>query len=327
MTNPLPLDGAVVLDLADEPMIATGRYLADLGARVVRIESATGDQIRRVGPWVDGEPGTERALRHLLYNQGKQSLALALDTAEAWDLIDLLAERADVVIGPLEKSERARRTFERLHRAIEQRTASASHAASVIDVVFRRGDPGQVATDLIAMAAGSQLVCNGFPEVAPDYPAGKLGYKQSAFCAVAASVASIWQRRRGGGATSSVVSMQEAVVSTMIQAANQNLYLWHGMVAERDGTGGLKYPVVGSGFGAYEQARSRAARSSSSTRRARPISAATAAGSPTWAIRPAPPGRTSPPGTRKSPATSRCSVSPTHRRPTGSVTARKCGGS
>ena len=125
--------------------------------------------------------------------------------------------------------------------------------ASVIDVVFRRGDPGQVATDLVAMAAGSQLVCNGFPEVAPDYPAGKLGYKQSAFCAVAASVASIWQRQRGGGATSSVVSMQEAVVSTMIQAANQNLYVWHGMVAERDGTGGLKYPVVGSGFGAYEQ--------------------------------------------------------------------------
>ena len=257
MTNPLPLDGAVVLDLADEPMVATGRYLADLGARVVRIESATGDQIRRSGPWVDGEPGTERALRHLLYNQGKESLALALDAAEAWDLIDLLAERADVVIGPLEKSERARRTFERLQRAVEQRSAGArnpaSVPASVIDVVFRRGDPGEVATDLIAMAAGSQLVCNGFPEVAPDYPAGKLGYKQTAFCAVAASVASIWQRRRGGGATSSVVSMQEAVVSTMIQAANQNLYVWHGMVAERDGTGGLKYPVVGSGFGAYEQ--------------------------------------------------------------------------
>ena len=261
MTNPLPLDGAVVLDLADEPMVATGRYLADLGARVVRIESATGDQIRRAGPWVDGEPGTERALRHLLYNQGKESLALALDTAEAWDLIDLLAERADVVIAPLEKSERARRTFERLHRAVEQHTAgariptsvTARVPASVIDVVFRRGNPGQVATDLIAMAAGSQLVCNGFPEVAPDYPAGKLGYKQTAYCAVAASVASIWQRRRGGGATSSVVGMQEAVVSTMIQAANQNLYVWHGMVAERDGTGGLKYPVVGSGAGSYEQ--------------------------------------------------------------------------
>ena len=250
MTAPLPLEGALVLDLADEPAVAAGRYLADLGARVIRIESAGGDRVRRIGPWVEGEPGIERALRHLLYNQGKESLALALDSAEAWDLIDLLAEQADVVIGPLEKSERARRSFERLQRRAEQ---NAPGAPSVIDIVFRRADPEQAATDLIAMAAGSQLVCNGFPETAPDYPAGKLGYKQTSYCAAAAAAASIWQRRRGGGAGSSVVSMQEAVVSTMIQAANQNLYRWHGMVAERDGTGGLKYPVVGSGFGSYEQ--------------------------------------------------------------------------
>lgn len=252
MTATLPLDGAVVLDLADEPAVAAGRYLADLGARVVRIESASGDRLRRVGPWVDGEPGLERGLRHLLYNQGKQSLALALDAPESWDIVELLAERADVVIGPVEKSERARRVFERLHRNAE---ANAEGAPSVIDVVFRRGDPQQAATDLIAMAAGSQLVCNGFPEIAPDYPAGKLGYKQTSYCAVAAAVASLWQRRRGGPAVSSIVSMQEAVASTMIQAANQNLYVWHGMIAERDGTGGLKYPVVGAGFGAYEQGR------------------------------------------------------------------------
>ncbi len=249
-TATLPLDGAVVLDLTDEPAVAAGRYLADLGARVIRIESANGDRLRRVGPWVDGEPGLERGLRHLLYNQGKQSLALALDAPESWDLVELLAERADLVIAPLEKSERARRTFERLHRAAE---TDAAGAASVIDIVFRRGDQEQAATDLIAMAAGSQLVCNGFPGVAPDYPAGKLGYKQASYCAVAAAVSSIWQRWRGGAAVSSVVSMQEAVTSTMIQAANQNLYLWHGMIAERDGTGGLKYPVVGSGFGSYEQ--------------------------------------------------------------------------
>ncbi len=252
MTATLPLDGAVVLDLADEPAVAAGRYLADLGARVVRIESAGGDRLRRVGPWVDGEPGLERGLRHLLYNQGKQSLALALDAPESWDIVELLAERADVVIGPVEKSERARRAFERLHRAAE---ANAEGAPSVIDIVFRRGNPEQAATDLIAMAAGSQLVCNGFPEIAPDYPAGKLGYKQTSYCAVAAAVASLWQQRRGGPATSSIVSMQEAVASTMIQAANQNLYVWHGMIAERDGTGGLKYPVVGAGFGAYEQGR------------------------------------------------------------------------
>ena len=247
MPDAQPLDGAVVLDLADEPMIIAGRYLADLGARVVRVESANGDRIRRIGPWVDGEPGNERALRHLLYNQGKESLALDLGAAESWDIIEELASQADVVIAPLEKSPTASRFFERLHES-----AQRDDGPSVIDVVFRRNDPSEQATDLIAMAAGSQLVCNGFPDIAPDYPAGKLGYKQSSNLAVAAAVAAIFQRARGGPAVSSTISLQEAVISTIIQAANPNLYVWHGMVAERTGTGGLRYPIVGRGPGSFE---------------------------------------------------------------------------
>ena len=247
MTKSLPLSGAIVLDLADEPMISAGRYLADLGARVVRIESANGDRIRRVGPWVDGEPGNERALRHLLYNQGKESLALDLNAAESWDIIEQIASQSDVVIAPLEKSPMAARFIQGLHES-----AQRDDGPSVIDVIFCCNDPSEQVTDLIAMAAGSQLVCNGFPDIAPDYPAGKLGYKQSSNLAVAAAVASIFQRAQGGPAVSSTISLQEAVISTIIQAANPNLYNWHGMVAERTGTGGLRYPIVGRGPGSFE---------------------------------------------------------------------------
>ena len=246
MPDAQALDGAIILDLSDEPLIIAGRYLADLGARVVRVESANGDRIRRVGPWVDGEAGNERALRHLLYNQGKESLALDLDVPESWEIVERLASQADVVIAPLEKSNRAAQLIERLHDS-----AHNGGGPSVIDVVFRRDDPSEQTTDLIAMAAGSQLVCNGFPDVAPDYPAGKLGYKQSSSLAVAAAVATIFQRARGGPAVSSTISLQEAVISTIIQAANPNLYVWHGMVAERTGTGGLRYPVVGRGPGSF----------------------------------------------------------------------------
>ncbi len=244
------LSGSLVLDLADEPLIVAGRYLADLGARVIRVESASGDRIRRVGPWLDGQVGVERAARHLLYNQSKESLALDLESSEAWELIDDLAAHADVVIAPMQKSPAAARWFERLEASAER-----GEGPSLVDIVFRRDDPSHQATDLIAMAAGSQLVCNGFPDIAPDYPAGKLGYKQASYLAVAASVASILQRARGGTAVASTISLQEAVISTVIQAANPNLYVWHGMVAERSGTGGLKYPVVGAGFGSFEQGR------------------------------------------------------------------------
>ena len=246
MSAAQPLDGAVILDLADEPMIIAGRYLADLGARVVRVESATGDRTRRVGPWVDGEPGNERALRHLLYNQGKQSLALDFDAPESWDLIEQVATKCDVIIAPMQKSAQAARFFDRIGES-----ALAGDGPSLIDIVFRRNDPSEQATDLIAMAAGSQLVCNGFPDIAPDYPAGKLGYKQSSNLAVAAAVATIFQRARGSRSVRSTISLQEAVISTIIQAANPNLYVWHGMVAERTGTGGLRYPIVGRGPGSF----------------------------------------------------------------------------
>ena len=233
MTNP-PLDRSTVLDLSDEPLIIAGRYLADLGARVIRIESAHGDYIRRTGPWLDGTPGNERALRHLLYNQGKESLALDLSDPAAWELIEQMSNSADIIIAPIEQHEVARDFF----AGLGQRAASGS-GPSLIDVVFRREHPEQQATDLIAMAAGSQLVCNGFPDLPPDYPVGKLGYKQASYLATVASVSSIFQQARGGASVHATISLQEAVASTIIQAANPNLYLWHGMVAERTGTGGL----------------------------------------------------------------------------------------
>ena len=37
MPDAQALDGAIILDLSDEPLIIAGRYLADLGARVVRV--------------------------------------------------------------------------------------------------------------------------------------------------------------------------------------------------------------------------------------------------------------------------------------------------
>ena len=251
-----PLEGALVLDLADEPLIIAGRYLADLGVRTIRIEDANGDYARRAAPWLGNgagsETGGEHGLRHLLYNQGKESLALDLDSAEAWAEIERLAASADAVIAPMAKNAHAAAAFARLGAAAE---AGAEGAPSIIDIVFRRGQEGTDATDLIAMAAGGQLVCNGFPDLPPDYPAGKLACKQASYLAVAASVAAILQRLRGGGPVRSEISLQEAVISTIIQAANPNLYLWHGMVAERTGTGGLRYPVVGSGFGAFEQGK------------------------------------------------------------------------
>lgn len=75
----LPLHDVTVLDLADEATVLASRFLAELGADVVRVERATGDTVRRRPPFLHDQEGLERSLAHLLYNGGKRSLAVDFD--------------------------------------------------------------------------------------------------------------------------------------------------------------------------------------------------------------------------------------------------------
>ncbi len=236
-----PLAGSLVLDLTDEPLLPTGRYLADLGARVVRLEPLEGQDERRRGPFLEDQEGPEHSLAHLLYNTGKQSVALDLNADASWAIVDRLAAAADLVLAPAEKSARMASFLARL----------GDSGPSVIDVVLRRDRPNEIVSDLAAVAAGGLLYCCGFPDVAPDYPAGKLAYKQGAYIGLAAAVAAIFDRRLRGRQNNALISLQEATASTTIQAANQNIWRWWGAVCQRAGTGGLDNRVLGQGFGAF----------------------------------------------------------------------------
>ncbi len=228
----LPLASVRVLDLSDEAVALAPRLLADLGAEVYRVESATGDALRRRGPFLDGQAGIERSLAHLLYNAGKRSVALALDTPAAWELLDRLVAAVQVVIAPLEKSDHARRFFD------ETRFGAAHPGAAIVDSVFRRGAPETAVTDLVGAAAGGLLYLNGYPEDAPNVPAGRLAYKQLSLAVSLAAMSLIMARGRGR-AGRQVVSMQEAVMLTTVQTANENYWHWRRTVPQRRGIAGL----------------------------------------------------------------------------------------
>src|SRR5437868_2722194 len=87
----LPLAGITVLDLG---LMFAGPYgstlLTDLGARVIKIESLTGDTIRNIAPFP--EAGGARVM------QGKESISLNLNTEEGLAIVHELARRADVVL-------------------------------------------------------------------------------------------------------------------------------------------------------------------------------------------------------------------------------------
>ena len=227
--NPhFPLTGLIVLDLTDEPVALAPRLLGDLGAEVIRIESSSGDELRRAAPFVHDEPGLERSLLHLLLNAGKYSVAADLASTSCWDIAARIAAQADVVIAPLSRSPLARAFFEASN--FEQ----AAPGVGLVDPVFRREEEHEV-TDLVGLAAGGQLYLNGFPEDPPNHAAGNLAYKQLALASSLAAMSLVLEKAAGRVPGRIQVSMQEAVMWTTIQTANENYWHWHKTIPARRG--------------------------------------------------------------------------------------------
>ena len=89
---PLPLEGVRVLEFSHTIMgPSAGMLLADLGADVVKIESAPdGDTTRRLGGFASGF--------FFAFNRNKRSLAIDLKSKEGQALVHRLAANADVVL-------------------------------------------------------------------------------------------------------------------------------------------------------------------------------------------------------------------------------------
>ncbi len=95
MPGPMrPLDGITVLDLSRYlPGPFLTRILADLGARVIKVEAPRGDALRFVPPCEDGVGASYASL-----NAGKDSIAVDLKKPEGTAFVLELARRSDVYV-------------------------------------------------------------------------------------------------------------------------------------------------------------------------------------------------------------------------------------
>ncbi|MGE4429923.1 MAG: CaiB/BaiF CoA transferase family protein [Sphingobium sp.] len=92
------LNGLLVVEVAQLGMDALGGHLADMGARVVKIEPPlTGDPIRFAGEDAVGGPDGVGFL-HLRWNRGKESVALDLRNPDGMALFRKIVARADILI-------------------------------------------------------------------------------------------------------------------------------------------------------------------------------------------------------------------------------------
>lgn len=94
-----PLAGLLILDLTRLlPGPAATMHLADLGARVIKVEdTAGGDAMRGFPPLVRGDAGEINAA-FVNCNRGKESIALDLKAAEGREVLLQLVDRADALI-------------------------------------------------------------------------------------------------------------------------------------------------------------------------------------------------------------------------------------
>lgn len=94
-----PFDGLRVADLSwvgVGPTVA--KYLADHGAEVIRVESTTyPEALRRVGPFVDDQPGLENSGYYANFNSSKLGCSINLKHPEGPTLVRRLVATCDVV--------------------------------------------------------------------------------------------------------------------------------------------------------------------------------------------------------------------------------------
>jgi len=154
------LEGLSVVDCAGEAAAMAGRILADLGARVVKVEPPGGHPLRRAEPL--GPDGT--SLRFAAWAAGCESVV-----AEGPDdprLAALLAEAHAVITTPKDPS------------VIVPNLAHAPKAVWVEVTPFGAEGPRAhwLATDLGIMAATGNLYCTGDPDRPPVRCAEPVAY-------------------------------------------------------------------------------------------------------------------------------------------------------
>jgi crotonobetainyl-CoA:carnitine CoA-transferase CaiB-like acyl-CoA transferase len=95
-----PLEGLKVADFSWVGVgPISGKYLADHGANVIRIESSTrADNLRTAGPYKDNESGWNRSHFYGEFNTSKRSLALDLKHERAAEVTSRLLAWADVIL-------------------------------------------------------------------------------------------------------------------------------------------------------------------------------------------------------------------------------------
>ena len=214
---PLPLDGVTVvaLEQAVAAPLAT-RHLADMGARVIKIERVEGgDFARAYDDVVHGQ-----ASHFVWLNRGKESVAVDLKTESGRDVVHRLVEHADVVVQNLAPGAAAR-----LGLGAEQLRATRPELVAVDITGYGTEGPlrDRKAYDMLVQAEAGLISVTGTPDTATKTGVAASDIATGMY-ALSAILAALLRRGRTGKGAHIDVSMFDATVEWMGHPMYISLY-------------------------------------------------------------------------------------------------------
>ena len=245
-----PYDGVRVLELAEGisgPY--AGRWLAALGADVIKIERTTGDPSRAFGPWPDDLPDDETSGLFLYLNGDKRSVTLNLETSDGREILRELAASAEIVIESFEPGYLA-------GLGLSYEALSKERPALVMISITPFGQNGPnanlPATELTLYAASGQMWLTGDPSRSPLKNGGSQPSYQAglnAFAAISSAYYGAVMHEQGSyidlSTQETYAAMAEAFhtrasqLGIETQRSGNNLNALWGVYQTADGYGGI----------------------------------------------------------------------------------------
>jgi len=207
-----PLTGVTVLEVSH---ILSGPFctmlLADLGARVIKVERPTlGDEARRLGPQISGD-----SAYFISVNRGKSSITVDLSRDEGRKIVRELCRRVDVFVENFVPG-----TMQKL--GLDYAQLSLLNPRLVYASISGFGQNGPYAQnpalDIIVQAMGGIMSVTGEPNGPPVRPGASLGDSIAGLYATTAILAALLERERTGKGRYVDISMLDCQVTMMENA-------------------------------------------------------------------------------------------------------------
>lgn len=225
----LPLAGVTVLELSQILAGPTcGLMLADLGAKVIKIEKFPGGDDAR-GYRRDGDAGLSPSF--VMINRGKRSVAVDIRTPGGRDLVRRLVRSADVLTENFRLG-----TLERLGLGYDDLAAENPQLVYCSITGYGRTGPlaHQGGFDLILQAFAGLLSVTGEPGGRPVKPGNSVADINAGILAAFGVLAGYIQRLRTGRGTRVDTSLLQASLQQMVWFAAA--YFAQGTIARPAGT-------------------------------------------------------------------------------------------